>query len=61
MVGADRADPRHLVEIVEFASYEDAMKNSALPETDRIFREMVALCDEPPTFTDLDVVRDTRF
>lgn len=61
LVGTDRSDPRHVVEIVEFPSYEDAMRNSNLPETDRIYREMVALCDAPPTFTDLDVVRDERF
>jgi steroid delta-isomerase-like uncharacterized protein len=48
------------VEIVEFPSYEDAMRNSKLPETDKIFQEMVALCDEMPTFTDLDVVRDAQ-
>ncbi|WP_418958603.1 ester cyclase [Streptomyces tritici] len=58
IVGTDRSDASHVVEIVEFPSYEDAMRNSQLPETDRIFREMVALCDEMPTFTDLDVVRD---
>jgi steroid delta-isomerase-like uncharacterized protein len=60
MVGADRADARHIVEIVEFPSYEAAMRNSGLPETDRIFQEMVALCQEPPTFTDLDLVRDEQ-
>jgi len=60
VVAADRADSNHIVEIVEFPSYEEAMKNSHLPETDRIFREMVALCDEPPTFTDLDVIRDEQ-
>ncbi|WP_306325819.1 ester cyclase [Streptomyces venezuelae] len=58
VLGKDRADSSHLVEIVEFPSYDVAMRNSQLPETDRIFREMVALCDEMPTFTDLDVVRD---
>ncbi|MER7622469.1 ester cyclase [Streptomyces sp. NPDC126503] len=58
IVGTDRSDASHVVEIVEFPSYEVAMRNSQLPETDRIFREMVALCDEMPTFTDLDVVRD---
>ncbi|MFE6784281.1 ester cyclase [Streptomyces sp. NPDC057680] len=58
VLGKDRADSTHLVEIVEFPSYDVAMRNSQLPETDRIFREMVALCDEMPTFTDLDVVRD---
>ncbi|MFF2080998.1 ester cyclase [Kitasatospora sp. NPDC058162] len=61
MVATDRSDTQHVVEIVEFPSYEEAMRNSKLPETDRIFREMVALCEEPPTFTDLDVVRDSQF
>lgn len=60
MVGQDRADSTHVVEIVEFPSYEAAMKNSQLPETDRIFREMVAACDETPMFTDLDILRDEQ-
>lgn len=60
MIGKDRARTGHYVEIVEFPSYEEAMKNSQLPETNRIFEEMVALCDETPTFTDLDVVRDEQ-
>ena len=60
VIGKDRHDAGHFIEIVEVTSYEEAMRNSSLPETDRIFREMVALCDEMPTFTDLDVVRDER-
>ncbi|MFF7971674.1 ester cyclase [Streptomyces sp. NPDC007905] len=60
VVGKDRSDATHVVEIVEFPSYEEAVRNSNLPETDRIFRDMVALCDEMPTFTDLDVVRDDQ-
>ncbi|GAA3771613.1 ester cyclase [Streptomyces phyllanthi] len=60
IIGKDRSDDSHLIEIVEFPSYEEAMRNSNLPETDRVFREMVALCDEMPTFTDLDVVRDEQ-
>ncbi|GGV80240.1 hypothetical protein GCM10010294_52100 [Streptomyces griseoloalbus] len=60
VVGKDRSDASHVVEIVEFPSYEDAMRNSQLPETDRIFRDMVALCDEMPTFTDLEVTRDAQ-
>ncbi|WP_369030618.1 MULTISPECIES: ester cyclase [Streptomyces] len=60
LIGKDLSDSSHFVEIVEFPSYEEAMRNSNLPETDRIFREMVALCDEMPTFTDLDVVRDEQ-
>ncbi|MGW6568416.1 ester cyclase [Streptomyces sp. NPDC054975] len=60
IMGRDRADSTHVVEIVEFPSYEEAMKNSNLPETDRIFQEMVALCDGEPSFTDLDVMRDEQ-
>ncbi|ARZ66779.1 ester cyclase [Streptomyces sp. HU2014] len=60
VVGRDRARSDHYVEIVEFPSYEDAMRNSGLPETNRVFEEMVALCDGMPTFTDLDVVRDEQ-
>ncbi|WP_200309009.1 ester cyclase [Streptomyces adelaidensis] len=60
VIGKDRSDGSHFVEIVEFPSYEEAMRNSGLPETERIFQEMVALCDEIPTFTDLDVVRDEQ-
>ncbi|WP_112471045.1 ester cyclase [Streptomyces triticisoli] len=61
VVGKDRSDEAHIVELVEFPSYEEAMRNSNLPETDKIFQGMVALCDEMPTFTDLDVVRDEQF
>jgi steroid delta-isomerase-like uncharacterized protein len=60
LIAKDRSTDGHYVEIVEFPSYEEAMRNSKLPETDRIFQEMVALCDEMPTFTDLDVVRDVQ-
>ncbi|MCF4139949.1 ester cyclase [Streptomyces sp. Tue 6430] len=60
VVGKDRSDASHVVEIVEFPSYEEAMRNSGLPETEKIFDDMVALCDEMPTFTDLEVVRDEQ-
>ncbi|MEU2426166.1 ester cyclase [Streptomyces sp. NPDC007851] len=60
VVGMDRSDASHVVEIVEFPSYEEAMRNSRLPETDEVFHEMLALCDQMPRFTDLDVVRDER-
>ncbi len=60
IIGKDRSDASHFIEIVEFPSYEEAMRNSNLPETDRIFQEMVALCEEMPTFTDLDVVREDQ-
>ncbi len=60
IVGRDRSADDHYVEIIEFPSYEDAMKNSNLPETNRIFEEMVALCDGLPNFTDLEVIRDEQ-
>lgn len=60
VIGKDRSDASHFIEIVEFPSYEEAMRNSKLPETDRIYQEMVAVCDAPPQFTDLDVVRDEQ-
>ncbi|MGW0395904.1 ester cyclase [Streptomyces sp. NPDC003042] len=58
IVGKDREAEDHYVELVEFPSHEEAMKNSHLPETDRMFQEMVSLCEGMPTFTNLDVVRD---
>lgn len=60
VIGKDRSDSSHFVEIVEFPSHEEAMKNSRLPETDRLFQEMTELCDGVPAFTDLDVVRDEQ-
>ncbi|MDD9378309.1 ester cyclase [Streptomyces sp. ZAF1911] len=57
-VAQDRDSKTHYVDVVEFPSYEAAMKNSQLPETDRMFQEMVALCEGMPKFTNLDVVRD---
>ncbi|MFD3540535.1 ester cyclase [Streptomyces sp. NPDC058662] len=58
MIGKDRESETHYLDLVEFPSYEEAMKNSHLPETDRMFQEMVALCEGMPTFMNLDVVRD---
>lgn len=60
IVGQDRADATHVMEIVEFPSYEEAMRNSNLPETNRIYQQLVALCDGEPSFMDLDVVRDEQ-
>jgi hypothetical protein len=54
----DRENPFHYVDIVEFPSYERAMENSALPETQRIADGMRALCTDGPRFINLNVVRD---
>ena len=52
----DRNDPTRYFNIVEFASYEEAMENSALPVTAEFAGKMMALADGEPTFHDLDVV-----
>ena len=55
-VTADRAREGTYLSIVEFSSYEEAMRNSEDPETGRWAAQMDALCDGPPVFRDLDVV-----
>jgi hypothetical protein len=54
----DRENPRQYFNIVFFDSYEAAMENSALPETDSLSREFRKLTDGPPTFHNLDVLDD---
>ncbi|HXW82291.1 MAG TPA: hypothetical protein VEJ84_22530 [Acidimicrobiales bacterium] len=53
----DRDRPGTYVQIVEFDSYEDAMANSNLPETTAFAEQLAKLCDQPPTFRNLDVLR----
>lgn len=56
----DRDHPGRYVDIVEFPSYEEAMRNSALPETKRISQQMRDLCSGGISFHNLDVVRDEK-
>lgn len=53
----DRERPDTYVQVVEFPSYEEAMANSALPETAAFAQRLSALCTEGPTFRNLDLVR----
>lgn len=55
-VYVDRNDPTHYVAVNEFASYESAMVNSALPETDAIAASFAALVTGEVTYLDLDLV-----
>lgn len=58
IITRDRNDPeRHLV-LVFFDSYESAMENSRLPETNEFGQKQGALLDGPMTFTDLEVIDD---
>jgi hypothetical protein len=54
----DHAVSNRYFTIVFFDSYESAMQNSRLPETERFSEEMMSHADGPPTFYDLDVIDD---
>jgi hypothetical protein len=53
----DRDNAGTFMNIVEFPSYEAAMKNNDLPETAALAGEMQKLADGPPTFYNLDLER----
>ncbi|HSE70886.1 MAG TPA: hypothetical protein VLA97_09020 [Nocardioidaceae bacterium] len=57
VMGADRDKPGTYVVMVRFGSYDEAMKNSEDPRTSEYAERMAALCDVPPSFRNLDVVR----
>lgn len=54
----DRDHSGRYVDIVEFPSYELAMRNSSLPETQRIAGKMRELCSSDTRFLNLEVLRD---
>ena len=57
--GKDRENPSHYVDIVEFPSYEQAMRNNDLPETQRIAEQFRELCTKEPRFVNLEIVEQT--
>ena len=57
VVMSDRDHPETYVEMVEFPSYDEAMRNSNLPETGKFAQRITELCDAPPVFHNLEVVR----
>jgi hypothetical protein len=54
----DRDRPGRYFNIVFFDSYEEAMANSALPETAAFSKKMMSFADGAPTFYNLDVLED---
>ena len=54
----DRDRPNTYLQIVEFPSYEAAMDNSTHPETADLAEQLAKLCDAPPAFRNLDVIRE---
>lgn len=58
MHAQDKDKPSHYVDIVEFPSYQKAMENSQLPETQQIAEQARALCTSEPRFVNLEVKRE---
>jgi quinol monooxygenase YgiN len=54
---ADRDNPGSYVQMVEFPSYEAAMKNSNDPRTNEFAERMKAITGESRKFRNLDVVK----
>jgi hypothetical protein len=54
----DRDTPGRYFNIVFFDSYEAAMENSQMPETQALSAKMMGMADGPPTFYNLDVLDD---
>lgn len=58
VVARDRSDPSRYYAIVFFDSYESAMENSGLPETQAVAEQYAKMSDITPVFYDLDVLDD---
>lgn len=58
LLARDRDDPDRYVVLAFFDSYESAMENSALPETQASAEQYQKLSDGPPVFRDLDILQD---
>jgi hypothetical protein len=56
----DRDATNTYLQIVEFPSYEMAKANSALPATSEFAAKLASVCDGPPTFRNLDVLREEQ-
>lgn len=54
----DRDKPETYLWIIEFPSYEEALRNNDLPATQEISQEMMKLADGEPRFRNLDVMEE---
>jgi len=57
IITEDRDRAGYYFAIIEFDSYEEAMKNSNDPATGEFAKQLGALLDEPPKFYNLDVLQ----
>ena len=51
---------QRMISFVDIPSYEEAMANSDLPETSEFAAKLASLCDGPPSFRNLDVLREEQ-
>lgn len=56
--GRDREEPGRHVDVIVFPSYDEAMRNNELPETQALAEKMTSLCEGEVIFRNLDVVRE---
>jgi hypothetical protein len=61
VVAEDRDHPGRYFLMAFFDSYEDAMQNSAMPETDALSKKLAALVDGPPSFSNLNIIEERQF
>ncbi|HUI02614.1 MAG TPA: hypothetical protein VLZ77_03660 [Acidimicrobiales bacterium] len=54
----DRDNPGRYYNIVFFDSFESAMENSSLPETQALSEKLMSYAEKPPSFVNLDVIED---
>jgi quinol monooxygenase YgiN len=58
VIARDHENPGNYVVLAYFDSYESAMQNSQLPETEAAAEQFRELSDEPMTFRNLDIIED---
>jgi hypothetical protein len=58
VLGRDRNDPDHYISVLFFDSYEAAVENMDLPESQVLVQKLGELSDGAPTIYDLDVIDD---
>ncbi|MEV5609192.1 hypothetical protein [Streptomyces sp. NPDC052225] len=56
---ADRDTAGRYLAVIEFDSYDDAMRSNERPEVSQLNEQLSAMCTRPPAFTNCDV-RDAR-
>jgi hypothetical protein len=58
ILAKDRDQDDRYFNLVFFDSYEDAMQNSKLPETQELSEKLMSIGKGEPTFYNLDIVND---